>query len=159
MKSKFSLPSESVKEKHCKPSMSFILNLHSLCGKVWGRTVRVNGVRTSWCISVQVWSRPLYPTTFAAWIQCCFSNNYKNKTNIKSPLVVRWPVCLQVGQNNWGVGLLVTSNELFCTELCCILSLDIVFHNGVWEVKCLCIVVASPSMFLCWQLCGQEGMH
>ena len=38
-----SLPLESVEEKHCKPCMPFIWNLHSSCGMVLHRTLRVKG--------------------------------------------------------------------------------------------------------------------
>ena len=41
MKSKLSLSSECVEMKLCKPLTSFASHLHSLCGIVWYRTLRV----------------------------------------------------------------------------------------------------------------------
>ena len=42
MKSKLSLSSECVETKFCKPCTSFTWHLHSWCGMVWYRTLRVN---------------------------------------------------------------------------------------------------------------------
>ena len=42
MKRKLSLSSECVKTKLCKPCTSFTSHLHSSCGMVWYRTLRVN---------------------------------------------------------------------------------------------------------------------
>ena len=44
MKSKLSVPSQSVGAKHWKPRLSFISDLHSLCGMVWCRTFRVKSL-------------------------------------------------------------------------------------------------------------------
>ena len=41
MKSKLSLASGCVEAKHCQLCMSFISELHSLCGMVWCRTFRL----------------------------------------------------------------------------------------------------------------------
>ena len=44
MKSKLSLFSECVETKLCKPCASFLSQLHSSCGLVWYRTLRVKAV-------------------------------------------------------------------------------------------------------------------
>ena len=41
MKSLLSLASGSVQQNHRMPCMSFVSNLHSVCGMVWFKTLRV----------------------------------------------------------------------------------------------------------------------
>ena len=61
MKSKLSLSSECVETKLCKPCTSFTSHLHSWCGVVWHRTLRVNTSFTSHLHSScgMVWYRTL----------------------------------------------------------------------------------------------------
>ena len=54
MKSQLSLSLECVKTKLCKPCTSFTSNLHSLCGMVWCRILRVKDHWNIVCMSVCV---------------------------------------------------------------------------------------------------------
>ena len=51
MKSKLSLASGFVEAKHCQLCMSFILELHSLCGVAWCRTLKVKQLPVCFLLS------------------------------------------------------------------------------------------------------------
>ena len=55
-KSKLSHASECVATKLCKPCTSFTWHLHSLCGMVWYRTLRVKFLLCSLSLSFLCWS-------------------------------------------------------------------------------------------------------
>ena len=52
MKSTLSLSSECVEAKLCKPCTPFTSHLHSLCGMVWYRTLRVKSTKHVVCLLV-----------------------------------------------------------------------------------------------------------